>query len=192
MKKSFIHIFLLFIFFIILLIMSGYLILKNNSSTFTFKKDVVPLSNTSPIQKVSESPQAQNASPDDCAWAILTTANVEFLITSPTGKQTGFDRENNNYLLEMPDSSYGPESGIGADDGSGSKMTDMMYFGQNSPEFGLHKLQVIGKDDDKYQLHFSLVCEPGNSITNDINSIIKNNGVENYQINLPEGKIEID
>jgi hypothetical protein len=194
MKKNrgFIHIFLLFLFFIFLLIFIGYFAIKDNSLIFTSKKDVVPLEKTFPVQKVSDTPQAQDVSSNDCAWAILTTANVEFLITSPSGKHTGFNKENNTYLLEMPDSSYGPEQGIGADDGSGSKMPDMMYFDQNHPEFGLYKLQVIGKNDNKYQLHFSLFCEAGKSITKDIDSIIRNNGVESYLITLPQGKIEKD
>src|SRR3972149_7706563 len=88
----------------------------------------------------------------NCSWAILSTTNVEFLVTSPSGQQTGYLQAGNSYVNNIPDASYGIEGGIADDTGQNPPSPSFNYFGQNNPQNGIYGLQVISKQSGKYHL----------------------------------------
>ena len=114
----------------------------------------------------------------NCSWAITSSTNVELLVTSPSGKKTGYLQTSNKYVNELPDASYGIEN------------PDVLYFGQNNPENGTYTLQVIGKQSGMYDLQISIAYGPMKGKSIPINGTMVSDQADEYTIRLPDGLVK--
>lgn len=94
------------------------------------------------------------------SWVVVAHSPVEMLMTDPNGVQTGFIPTTGAYVLNIPDSSYGVQEGLGDDDGVGHPLPSALYFGQSHMEDGTYKLQVIGTGSGPYTLDFAIANGP--------------------------------
>src|SRR5439155_559564 len=129
---------------------------------------------TSPNIKLNPS----KSSPCDCSWAILSSTNVEFLVTNPSGQQEGYLQASNSYINNIPDASYGIEGGIGDTSREENTPPSRLYFGMNNPENGIYKLQIIGKKSGKYHLDVSFAWGPMNGKTTSIDGTLTTNQID--------------
>lgn len=114
----------------------------------------------------------------DCSWSISGSLNVEFLVTNPSGKQTGYLQASNTYVNNIPDASYGPDAGF-------------LYFGQNKPENGVYTVKVFAKQPGDYSLDVGIVYGPMNSKVVPISGAFVTKQVDEYTIELPEGLVNM-
>ena len=132
-------------------------------------------------------PESKNC---DCSWAITGSTNVEFLITDPYGKQTGYLKDLKTYAREIPDSSYGIESGMADDLGQNPPQPDIQYFGMNNADNGVYKLEVIGRENGSYHIEIAIVWGPMNTKSILFDGDLDVNQVDSYQIMFPSGTIQ--
>ena len=198
-SKGFVQLLLPAILVLLFVIGIGYYAYKNGQLNFTLNnpgltnKDMLS-GTTAPITKSSPFPTSSpttssrpNTRICDCSWGIAADTSVEFLVISPSGKQTGYLQTTNSYLQELPDSYYGIESGIGDDTGQGPPLHDVLMFGQNNPEEGLYKIQVVGKPGGKYKLDIGVAFGPERSFSVSGEGNLITNRVDEYTFSIPEG-----
>lgn len=93
------------------------------------------------------------SSPTDLsALSIIGHSPIEFLVTDPAGRRTGYDPQTGQYVQEILDSSYGIEA-IGATDGTGGHIETLM-FETGAPIAGTYSVQLIGIGTGEYQIDF--------------------------------------
>ncbi len=126
----------------------------------------------------------------DCSWAISSSTNIEFLVTSPSGEQTGYLQGTKTYVQNIPDSSYGIESGIADDTGQNLPLPDSLYFGLNNSENGIYLLEVTVKQSGKYHLDIGIAWGPMNSKSIPVDGALMANQVDKYELIFPEGAIQ--
>ncbi len=81
----------------------------------------------------------------NCSFVISSISNVEFLVTSPSGQQTGYVQGNKYPLLNIPSSSYGVQPGISDDTGESPPLPDSVQFGTSEGENGIYNVQIFPK-----------------------------------------------
>lgn len=187
----------LFIVFLVAISILGAIIYLNrlNSLTSNFANDKLENVRSSALSQThtkepSASPMPLESSKCNCSWAISSGTNVEILVTSPSGQQTGYLQASNSYVNNIPDASYGPEFGIQDPSGQITPMPNINYFGMNNPENGVYKLQVIGISAENYQLDISFAWEPLNSKITAIDGTLSVNQIDKYTITFPDGNIQ--
>lgn len=127
----------------------------------------------------------------NCSFVVTSGTNIEFLVTSPTGKQTGYIKSNKYPLLDIPSSSYGIQHGISDDTGKNPPMPDINYFGISEAENGTYKLDVIPKQAGKYYLHMGLAFGPPlKGIEASAEGMLTENQFDKYMINIPDGTLK--
>lgn len=126
----------------------------------------------------------------DCSFAISASTNIELLITSPSGKQTGYLATSDRYTNEIPDASYGIGNGIASDTGEGPGIPDRNYFGVNNPEIGDYALEVIGKQTGKYQLDIAIALAPGEGKQTSLGSTTSPNQTDKYKFTIPDLSVQ--
>lgn len=94
------------------------------------------------------------------SWAIAAHSPVEMLVTDPNGSQTGFNPATGSTVLDIPDSSYGLQSGLEDDDGVKPPVPGALFFEQANLEAGTYKLEVIGTGTGPYHLDFAVANGP--------------------------------
>lgn len=122
------------------------------------------------------------------AWAIIAHSPVQMLITDPNGAQTGFVTSTGSILQDIPESSYGEETGIFDDTGENPPLPGFLYFGQNHIEDGIYKVQVIGTGSGPYSLDFAVASGPDDTSVQTIAGTIVLGQVDTYSINVAEGQ----
>jgi hypothetical protein len=85
---------------------------------------------------------------------------IQFLVTDPSGKQTGYDPSTGAYVENIPGSTYGFEGGITDDSGQGPSTPTTLYFHIDNPSNGAYQVQVVGTGTGQYSL--DVVSENGN------------------------------
>lgn len=125
----------------------------------------------------------------NCSLGISSGTNVEFLVTSSSGLQTGYLVASKSYLQNIPTSSYGVQHDISDDTGRNPPMPDITYFGLSEGENGIYTLQIIGRQPGKYHLDVGVVFGPGNSTTS-ADGTLTTNQVDNYTLTIPSGVIQ--
>lgn len=146
---------------------------------------LTPSQKTNPTTSVNPIASACN-----CSWAITSSTSVEFLVISPSGQKTGFMQSTQSYVSEIPDASYGPESGIANDTGQGSPSAGFLYFGMNNAENGKYELEVIGKEGGKYHLDISFAWGSENGKQLPFDGTLDSGQVDKYTITFPEGIVQ--
>lgn len=125
-------------------------------------------------------------------WVIVAHSPVEMLITDSNGQRTGYDPETGTYVLEIPDSSYGPEDGIVDDTGVEPTLPEVLYFGQNSLENGTYKVEVIGTGSGQYELDFAVANGPMDTEIQSISGTTTPGQIDTYLVKVEEDQpIEI-
>jgi len=89
---------------------------------------------------------------DPSALSIIGHSPIEFLVTDPAGRRTGYDPQTGQYVQQTLDSSYGIEA-IGASDGTSSHIETLM-FETGAPIAGTYSVQLIGVGTGGYQVDF--------------------------------------
>jgi hypothetical protein len=126
----------------------------------------------------------------NCSWTISSGTNVEFLVTSPSGKQTGYLQASNSYVSGIPDASYGIEEGIADDTGQNPSLPNILVFMTNSAENGTYTMQIIPKQLGKYHLEVAFVWGPGSSKVVPIEGTLVTNQTDKYTITFPSGTVQ--
>ncbi len=181
-SKGFAHLFLLIVLALVVVGGIGYYTYKNGQIRLTPQQDQPP-----PTPTKTVSPTISESSFCNCSWAISSTTNVEFLVTNPSGKQTGYLQATKGYIQDIPDSSYGIEGGISDDTGQSTPSPSYLYFGQNIPENGNYVLQVIPKQVGNYHLEISFAWGPGNTKVSSFDGTLISNQIDKYTITIPDG-----
>jgi hypothetical protein len=121
------------------------------------------------------------------AWAISGPTNVEFLIVSPSVKQTGYVSAKESYISDIPDASYGIEGGIADATGQGSPTSTLTYFGMNDPANGVYDLQIIAKQSGSYHLEISFAWGPESTKRTSFDGTLNSGQVDKYKVTIPDG-----
>jgi hypothetical protein len=87
------------------------------------------------------------------ALYVAAHSPVEFIVTDPNGKRTGFDSISGQIISEIPESNYTPESlGDDIDPMSGDNTPEVKQFELLAPLSGTYTVQVIGTGTGRYSL----------------------------------------
>ena len=173
-----------------LLLVIAIVIIGIASFLYYSRQKVIIKTNTLSSSSKDDVPQKSESKYCNCSWAITTGTNVEFLVFSPSGQQTGYLQASNSYVNNIPDSSYGIEQGIGDDTGQGPPLPDMNYFGMNNPENGVYEVQIISRQPGDYHLDVSIAWGPMNGKTISIDGTLVTNQVDKYAVTFPDGEIQ--
>lgn len=152
----------------------------------TIEPSLSPLPSAVP----TASPKPPESSLCNCSFAISSSTNVEFLVTSPSGQQAGYLQASNSYVSNIPDASYGVEPGLSDDTGVEPPMPDEVVFGVSEAENGIYTLEVIGKEPGKYDLDVRIALGPGNGKVLSIKGELTKNQIDKYAITIPSGTIQ--
>jgi hypothetical protein len=118
------------------------------------------------------------------AWAIIAHSPVQMLITDPLGVQTGYIASTGTILQNIPESSYGLETGIFDDTGENPPLPSFLYFGQNQLESGVYKVQVIGTGSGPYSLDFITASGPDDISSRTFASQTVAGQIDTYFVNV--------
>jgi hypothetical protein len=176
---------------IVVLVTSGAVWIKSQTNLVPLRlPNTTPLSQSNLVEKTSTVSALSNKETCDCAWAISGTSNLEFVVIDPDGRREGYIKDTNSYANELPDASYGPDTGASDDSGGGTKATALVMFNMNSPKNGTYILQIIGKEPGNYHVEISFTWGPNDSKLTKFDGLISEGQVNKYRINIPEGKAE--
>lgn len=126
----------------------------------------------------------KNSSPTERTISFIGHSPIQFLITDPNGKQTGYQPRTNAYITAIPQSSYGTDTGIAAIDGQSSKAPESLIFNENNPVNGTYTLQVYNTGNGPYKIDFMSMTGSQNATHTVITGTAKTGKTDTYLVTI--------
>ena len=92
-------------------------------------------------------------------------------------------------MLDIPDSSYGPEEGIVDPPNEYPPLPHVLYFGQNQLEDGIYKIEVIGTGAGSYTLDIAIANGPMDGSLRSISGVTEPGTIDTYFVSVVEGEL---
>lgn len=122
------------------------------------------------------------ATANDSKLLEVDQRSLEFLITDPAGRKTGFDHSSNIYVNEILDASYSIDL-LGSSDGS---YIEALVFQLGAPLPGEYLIEIFGSGSETYEMEFLAYDEAGNSSKAQISGVIFENTEIDLELNYSE------
>ncbi len=141
-----------------------------------------PLSQTYKFDNVFEVITYKKGSNPQKTLTIRGHSPIQLLVADPLGNTTGYDKTTQAFIENIPESSYGTESGIAPVDGQSAAVGETKYFQQINPSEGEYVVQLIGTREGSYSLDFSKTDEQGNVSLQEVHGLAKQEVTEIYHV----------
>jgi hypothetical protein len=122
------------------------------------------------------------------SWTIVAHSPVEMLVTDPNGSQTGFNPATGSTVLDIPESSYGFESGLEDDEAMEPALPGALHFEQTNLQEGTYKLEVIGTGTGPYELDFGVASGPMDTSMQTVTGIAEAGQTDTYTVSMAGGQ----
>jgi hypothetical protein len=122
--------------------------------------------------------------PNYSGFAVTGHSPVQFLLTSPSGNETGYDQSNSTNFYQIPNSSYYQNSNDY--NGTGPAEPSVPTLEVQLPANGTYKLDVVGTGTGNYTVDFSVANKSGGSYLEQFKGSIASSSIQTFEFNYSD------
>jgi hypothetical protein len=122
--------------------------------------------------------------PNFKAWSLRAHSPVQFIVTDPSGRQTGYVASSGNLLQNIPGASYVIGNGINDPEGIEPPLPNIPDFENDTPVDGTYIVQVVGTGTGPYTLDFFSSTDTGTSTTTTLSGTAAQGSLDTYRVTI--------